>query len=423
MSENQQAFGGARVIYSARIEKESAQQDHLFGDEIPHPYNEVYGDAIEYYSQLSGINAWHSRCVRLKSDCAVNLGIDVVAGDETAAMDALEIVNDRGQSFGEVISRMALDFEATGNGYLEVVRDRSGRVAELYHCPSALVWLRPRGSETPFYYRNQGGPVPFPAFRRGAKDTNSLLHFANYTHDDLYYGLPDWRGCVSDIQLAYYANLYNQKFFINSGVPDLAIITEGGQFDEDTEQAVVSFFQNQFRGVANAHRTLYLPIAGSGVSVRFEKLTTEMKDRDMSFEKLSAQTRDSIVGAHGVPPRMVGVVVGGALGGSGEVTGQLKIFQEVTIGPRQFFFELKLNPVIRDMGFPDAEIKFASLDTSVTEAPSQYYPGMVSAGILTVDEARAEIGYRPMDDIDTGDAPQLQVVRQLEKIRKSLDVD
>ena len=190
----------------------------------------------------------------------ITMGFDITGvSNEAGIKDRLEVVNDKGQSFIEVMNRVAYDYES-GNGYLEVVRDGSGYIAELYHIPPTTVWLRPTGCDTEFRYRNRMGNVDLPAFRAGDSASNSILHFSKSSVVDVYYGLPEWRGCIPDIRLAYYASLYNQKFFINSGIPDFAIITEGGKFDADTEKKVTEFVQQNFKGFDNAHRTLYLPI-------------------------------------------------------------------------------------------------------------------------------------------------------------------
>lgn len=396
----EKAFGGAKVIYVAHVvEKASRQEEVDPGDIIPRPYSETWGDLLEYWEKQTDYNAYHARCLRVKADCTVSLGVNVIDGPEHAVQDRLAIVNDLGQSFGEVMSRVALDFETTGNGYLELVRGRAGQIEELYHCPATLVWRRPKSHPHDFRYWNNAGEVDFDLYMPGRRQEDpsvgQLVHFANPCTGSRYYGAPDWRGCLPDIEVDYYSVLYNQRFFINSGIPDMAIVVQGGEFDKETEEKVVEFLQNNIKGLDNAHRILYLPINDKEVEVKFEKLAVDMKNMDGSFEKLRATCRDNIVSAHGVPPRLVGIVTSGQLGGGGEIHGQLKVFQEITIGPRQSLFEMKLNPIIQEMGL-NAKIAFEEMDTSVQEAASTYYPAMVGAKILTVDEAREEIGKSAM---------------------------
>lgn len=441
MATEGQAFDGAKVIYIAsvrpgvEIEKESEQTEtHPDESIIERPWSEERGDLIRYYQNLTDFNSYHARCLRVKVDCNINLGINVIDGNENV-LDKLSAVNEYGQSFQEVMSRVALDYESGGNGYLELARGQGGMIGEIYHCPSRYTKRRKRGSEFPFVYDAGQGPVDFHAYRPGEKpgDTkhNELLQISNYTDESRYYGLPDWRGAVPDIEVDYYSVLYNQKFFINSGVPDLAIIVKGGKFDEETEKKVVSFLQTSFKGISNAHRTLYLPIEDQDIEVKFEKLAVDMKDRDGSFDKLRARSRDNIVSAHGVPPRLVGIVVSGQLGGGGEVHGQLKIFQEITINPRQDLFETKLNPLLKDMGH-EIKIQFQDLDTKIQEKDSELYPALVGSGILDSDEAREELGYSEREEpaprtqlpedqeVSTNPAAELRLINTLERIHKEL---
>jgi PBSX family phage portal protein len=425
MGEEKKAFGGAKVIYIAHpIQKESAQSEPLFEDEISRPFDLDRGDLIVYYSTLTGRNSYHARCLRVKAECTIGLGVKILEGDEKKILERLAVVNDQGQSFLEVLGRVAIDFETTGNGYLEVVRNRSGQVAELYHCPATTITHRRRGSsEKPFVYRNDTDKVEFAAFKEGDREENALLHFANITQESRYYGLPDWRGAVPDIELDYYATLYSKNFFINSGVPDLAIVVEGGEFDPETEKKVQEFFQTNLKGIENAHKTLYLPINDQDITVKFEKLEPS-RQWVYPNEKLRNNCRDNIVSAHGVPPRLVGIVAAGQLGGGGEIHGQLKIFKEVTIEPRQSLFELKLSPIIEEM-IPGARIAFNELDTSIQEKASELYPALISAGVMGVDEARERLGLPPMNYIEgevveKGLLPQMRLVRVLEDIRRGL---
>jgi HK97 family phage portal protein len=423
MEKAQKAAPKAQVIFSSAIMKESAQQEELWGDEIPHPWDDTRGDLLKYYTMLTGFNAYHARCLRLKTDCSVGLGLNVVNGNEDASLKRLSVVNDRNQGALEVLCRVALDMETCGNGFLEVVRGAGGKVVELYHCPAELVTLRPRGASTAFYYRNQGAAVPFPAFTPDGTDENSLLYFANYTQDNRHYGLPDWRGCIPDIELDFSAARYNQKFFENSGVPDMAIIVEGGEFSEETSNAVQLFFQAQFKGLNNSHRTLYLPVNDPDVKVRFEKLAMEHQ-KDGSFDSLRSRCRDNIASAHGVPPRLVGIVTAGQLGGGGEAVGQLKNFQEIVIEPRQKYFEQKLSPVFQSMLGENVEVKFQRMNTGIQEPDSTYYPAMVNGGILDKNEAREDLGYAALKEEPKPEPKpeetQLKLVQGLEQLRKSL---
>lgn len=313
----------------------------------------------------------------------------MIDGDETATIDRLAQINDDGESLLQVLHRVALDYETTANGFLECVRGKGGYIEELYFCPAMYSYRRPRGSKTPFLYRGPaGGVVEYQRFGSGAKDPQSLIHFSQPTQASRYYGLPEWRGIVTDIELDYYATLYSQKFFINSGIPDLVIVVEGGQFDKETEEQVVQFVQQNFKGVENSHRTLYLPINDSDVKVRFEKLAPN-NAWSAPIEKIRESCRDRVLSGHGVPPRLAGVVTAGQLGGGGEAEGQLGIFQEITIAPRQRMFAEQINRLLPEMGIK-AKVAFEELSSA---DESEKYERLVNSGILDADEAREVLGW------------------------------
>lgn len=79
----------------------------------------------------------------------------------------------------------------------------------------------------------------------------------------------------------------------------------------------------------------------------------------------------------------------------------------------------KLSPVVQEMGFKNARIRFESIDTAFQESISEYYPKMTAAGILDVNEAREEIGMAPKTEEKTP-PNETDIVQQLELIRKSL---
>lgn len=405
---DEKAFGGAGQVFSVSFENEdhpfykaSAQRDTANSDEVPHPHSEKFGDMILHWNDLRAANSYHARCIRSKVACTVGLGLEMLEGDQKKLLERMSLVNDYGESFLEVMQRVGLDFEATGNGYMEVVTDGKGDPAEFYYMPSTRTTARKlqRGLPRTWYYlQDSGERTSFEIYNpKTAKARRSyVLHFAQPSTGSRYYGTPDWEGCTPDIELAHYAKLYNRQFFINSGVPDVAIIVENGRLDKKTEQVVADFFRANFQGVMNSHRALYLPVEGEDANVRIEPVGGSMKDRDMSFKELSDKTRDGILSAHGVPPRLAGVVASGQLGGGGEVGGQFKLYKELVIDPRQEIFETKLRPVFAAMGL--GEVQFKDMDVSIQEARSTLYPALVAANIITDDEAREEMGYAPFSD-------------------------
>lgn len=389
---------------SIKIEKESAQREPSYGEYVPRPFSNYYGDLIDFWASLYGMNPFHSTCLRTKATCAVGLGLDFLdeGKNQKEFEDQLSKVNLLGESFLQVINEVALDYGRTGNGYLEVVVDKTGIPKEFYLIPAinTFAYQLVRGSKKPRAWRvnNETGSYDdFEMFIPGeSKNGSFCIHFAEPSPLSRYYGAPSWEGCVEDIELSACAKQYNKKFFINSGVPDCAVIIENGDLTKKDKEQIQLFFQQNYKGIANAHKAIFIPVQGDGVAVRIEPIGVSMKDRDMSFKNLGESSRDAILSAHGVPPRLAGVVTSGQLGGGGEVAGQFKVFKELVVDPMQRTFENSLKPVFRLMGF--GEVQFSDMDVSIQETPSTFYPAMVGSNIYKINEARKELGLPELSE-------------------------
>ncbi len=90
------------------------------------PYNL---DALALFLE---INTWHYRCVKAKAITTAGLGFDFVVpeGVENAKDENKEALKkffnfpNPEMTWGEILENVLTDFEALGNGYFEIVRNR-----------------------------------------------------------------------------------------------------------------------------------------------------------------------------------------------------------------------------------------------------------------------------------------------------------
>ena len=139
-----------------------------------------------------------------------------------------------------------------------------------------------------------------------------------------------------------------------------------------------------------------------GSEIKIERLTSNVKDGD--FLKLLDAARDRIPIAHGVPPRMLGIMSAGQLGGGGgEVSGQLFVFENLTLKPRRRRMLDQLRPLLGELGLTIAAaerdiadkdaIAIKPLDLTPPGDDAASLPDLVGAGIVTADEARAILPF------------------------------
>ncbi|EMH6587453.1 phage portal protein, partial [Campylobacter fetus] len=152
--------------------------------------------------------------------------------------------------------------------------------------------------------------------------------------------------------------------------------------------AFKEFFGNSFRGYNNSHKTLIIygenGASDKDAKIRFEDLG---KVTDLSFKELKSVSRDEIASAHGVPPRLIGVIQGSALGGSGELSGQLQMFNELEIKPKIEMIESFFTNI-------GVKVTLKAMDTTSFKDDGEIMTTLVGSGILSVEEARSILGWQ-----------------------------
>jgi PBSX family phage portal protein len=293
---------------------------------------------------LTYSNAFHTQCIALKADMSV--GLEYEAPKEVERF--LESIAG-GQPFLEILHQAAFDWECMGNAYFEVARSRRGQIGEIFHVHAQTVFVVPQGNRIGGYIQETDGVVPFAPFA-AREGTNELYPFKRYTPLSSWYGLPEWVAALEALRLDQEKKTFYASFFRNYAVPSLALILTGAEFDETTEATIRNGFKD-LKGTDNAHRTMLLSVPFEGAEIKFERLMADLKD--MPFDKLSAATREEILAAHGVPPRLVGIVTAGQLGGGSEMESQMLSFIEMKVRPRMKYLENRVKLLLRDQGLPE----------------------------------------------------------------------
>jgi len=331
-------------------------------------------------AMLYRASAEHSRAVHVKAESAFGGGLL----GEAAKIEAL---CDTGAT--ELFVQLGLDLETYGNAFLQLIRSDDGtRIIGLRRLPAITMSCFREG-----YLQRIGRPNGDT--RKVTFTAREIVHLKEPCPLGRRYALPTWIGCEGMLELAYAATRYNASFFKNNAIPEYAITFKGVTPSADQKRSIQSFFRNEHQGMDNAHRTLIMT-SGEDGSVDIKRLTADVKDGD--FLKLIDAARDRIPVAHGAPPRILGIVTAGQLGGGGEVAGQLFIFENLTLKPKRRRMLDQLRPILRELdltpGNPEAalekgEVAFRPLDLTPPKDDAEDMPALVNAGIITPAEARA----------------------------------
>ncbi len=307
---------------------------------------------VSFYDilKLSFSNAYHQACIRVKVDATVRVGIEA----DERTLQFLESITPE-DSFLGLMEKVAYDLELFGNAFLEVKFDASGRLVALYHVPAQTMAILLEEERLLYIQEPSAGePIEFLPLdvKNPPRGDSAIMHLKFYSPLSYYWGMPTWLSALESLRMEQNIKLFHTSFFKNNAVPSMAVIAEEVGFAEEAAKKLKSEF-SKIAGVENAHKVLIIDTPRG--RVRFEKLLTDQKD--FSFENLYKATREEILAAHGVPPRLVGIVSPGHLGGGSEAEVQMKLFKEITIKSRQRYLESKLNPLLQREGFPPIQFK------------------------------------------------------------------
>ena len=387
---------------------------------------------MKYLAEFLEYNVWHRRCCALKTNVCVGLGIEIVTDDEDKEPDEeyrrledlldAQQLNSRGVDIEETIRRIVFDFFAVGNGFVEAIRRGNGELDELVHAPAYTMRVAEKGGYRQIRSNNKA--VAFADF--GEKDRsgiNEIAHILQYDPLSDFYGLPDWFPAYLTIVLDREQSSYNVKSFQNELLAKVILFFKNLKIGKEARKTLESFFSEKGTGIENAGRALILDSEGDefGNNVELEMHKIQSDTKEGAFNQSRKLNRDEVVGAWGVPPRLVGILSSGQLGGGGEGDSQMKIFKETEIDPLQRKFEKFFNHILRTgLDLKKWKLKFKEFDYTSAFDDAEYLNQI--APYLTDDERREVIGYKPIENKGSVEKTKItSLAKALVELRRELE--
>lgn len=316
--------------------------------------------------------------------------------------DWLENLNDE-ESFTSVMEKVLTDYEATGNGYLEIGRTIRGEIGYVGHIPATTMRVRRLKDgyvqiigQKVVYFRNFGAKNANPI--TGDPRPNEIIHFKQYSPLNTYYGIPDIMSAVSSLHGDQLASQYNIDYFSNKAVPRYVVTLKGAKLSSEAEDKLFRFLQTNLKG--QSHRTLYIPLPGDSDTnkVEFEMKPIENGVQEASFNEYRLRNRDDILIAHQVPLSKIG---GSDASNIAASLSQDRTFKEQVARPMQRNIEKLISRIIKEKT-DILELKFNELTLTDEITQSQILERYVKTQIMVPNEAREVLGLPQRAD---GDEP------------------
>lgn len=292
--------------------------------------NTRLGRAIRTYSRNTVGLGWYVEPEAKVSPETSQEERDLIANQTLALRTVFERPNEK-MPLSTLFYMVKVDEEATGNGYIEIVRNAAGQIVKLYHVPSVTMRIRItktgaingfvqiRGNDKRYFkvfddtramnaitgeYHTQGGPLPTD------KRATEIIHFKLYSPTSAWYGAPRYVSCAPAISGNRLASIRNVKFFENDAVPRMALLVSGGRLTPEGVQAIEDFFRGKVQGNDKAHGVVVVQaeqqkvgFQNQGENVRMElKPLTVGVTEDASFGQYRKANDEEIRECFGIAP-------------------------------------------------------------------------------------------------------------------------
>jgi hypothetical protein len=296
------------------------------------------------------------------------------------------------ETLDQVKTKIAYDLELF-NGYcLEIIWNKAKTaIAEIYHIPFKNIR---KGLEGEYVYcedwtDRKAEQVHYQPFNTTTRESKSLYYCQFYRPGQGEYPLPDYVGALKYIEVDTEISNYYLNSIKNGFTAQTHIQLFKGIPTPEEARATARRFKENYQGTDNA----------GGLIIQYndpqekESVISNLQpsDFDKQFDLLNKTVQQEIFVAHKVnSPMLFGVRVEGQLGGRSEMIEAYEMFQQSYIEPRQqkiddtltYLFEF-ISPVrLETINKPPIGVDYVALFT---------------AGLLTQNEARKELGFEEIE--------------------------
>jgi len=193
----------------------------------------------------------------------------------------------------EFVSTSQQHLELVGEAWWILLRNSLGLIEEIWPIRPDKMRPVPDRQEYIKGYVYTHGAEQIPL------DSDCVIFLRSPNPLNPYRGMGRVQALLSDIESEGAAARWTRNFFRNNALPGGIIETDDNISDEDYDK-FVQRWRISHQGVENAHRVAILE---SGMTWKDRKFTM----RDMQLEQLRKVTRDTILGAFGMPLAIMGI--------------------------------------------------------------------------------------------------------------------
>jgi len=291
------------------------------------------------------------------------------------------------QDFYNFIDQLVVHLNIAGNVYLHKGRNNAGQVVEMRLLRPDRIKIKSDKNTgvTQYEYSLSGGTYTIPA------DDISHMKYTNPTND--LYGLSPLTVLAKTINLDLSQIEYAKAYFMNAGVPSGILKVKRRLQNEEQADTIRNRWRSTFGGPANLHR-----LAVMDEDASYEQLGSSMAD--VAFPELRDTVESRICMAFGVPPILIGSVVGLNRATYSNYREARQSFFTETLTPLSLRIVRFLNHCLEyefpDQGYIDVDFNNVAALTEDADKLATRLSVAWNDGLISMNEARSAMGFDPI---------------------------
>ena len=245
----------------------------------------------------------------------------------------------------------------------------------LYHIPASNVTIH--GDPKTFIEKYTYNEVDY--------SPREIIHIKENSFHDIYRGVSRLKPAVRTMTLMTSMRHFQDNFFKNGAVPGL-VLKSPNTLSEKIKERMIQSWGVRYKPDAGGRRPLILD-----GGIELDSLSN-VNFKDLDFQNSIAENEKIILKAIGVPPILLDS------GNNANIRPNLRLYYLETI-----------LPIVRKLNFGLERFFGFHIKEDVTDIPalqpelrdqSQYYTSLVNGGIITINEAREQLGFETLEGQD-----------------------
>jgi HK97 family phage portal protein len=247
--------------------------------------------------------------------------------------------------------------------------------AHLYHIPADTVTIH--GDSKTYIEKYTYNEIDY--------SPSEIIHVKENSFHDIYRGVSRLKPAVRTMQIMSYMRAFQDNFFQNGAVPGL-VLKSPNTLSEKIKERMLQSWQMRYRPDAGGRRPLILD---GGIEV--DKISN-VNFKELDFQSAITENEKIILKAIGVPPILLDS------GNNANIRPNMRLYYLETI-----------LPIVKKLNFGASRFFGFDIREDISNIPalqpelrdqSQYYTSLVNGGIITINEAREQLGFEKIDGQD-----------------------